>query len=156
MPKYYCDYCDVFLTHDSTSVRKAHNSGRNHIQNVRDYYAAMGHDKAQDIIDQITNSYANAPPGGMMGGPPSGPPPMRMGPGFMGAPGPGGLPPPMMGGGMGGGPPMMNGGELDLSLLRPSLLLFAFPSLCTWPHLLIPHLLISTSFPFLPSTSLPY
>lgn len=58
------DYCDVFLTHDSTSgasplipgtaarqsilmnsrrfpltVRKAHNSGRNHLQNVRDYYA---------------------------------------------------------------------------------------------------------------------
>lgn len=33
------DYCDVFLTHDSTSVRKAHNCGRNHLQNVRDYYA---------------------------------------------------------------------------------------------------------------------
>jgi hypothetical protein len=62
------DYCDVFLTHDSMSgaflsrlpplfiaysfdidrlladlldslVRKAHNSGRNHLSNVRDYYA---------------------------------------------------------------------------------------------------------------------
>lgn len=31
--------CDVFLTHDSSSVRKAHNSGRNHLTNVRDYYA---------------------------------------------------------------------------------------------------------------------
>jgi len=53
--KHYCDYCDVFLTHDSASgsfhgwkhstfthhyiVRKAHNSGRNHLANVRDYYA---------------------------------------------------------------------------------------------------------------------
>jgi hypothetical protein len=57
MPKHYCDYCDVFLTHDSTSgmrsfkylfvlftnqfsvVRKAHNSGRNHLANVQEYYA---------------------------------------------------------------------------------------------------------------------
>ena len=55
--KHYCDYCDVFLTHDSASgkhttggcshadthvvliVRKAHNNGRNHLANVRDYYA---------------------------------------------------------------------------------------------------------------------
>uniref|UniRef100_A0A0K0EER8 Matrin-type domain-containing protein n=1 Tax=Strongyloides stercoralis TaxID=6248 RepID=A0A0K0EER8_STRER len=25
MPKYYCDYCDAYLTHDSPSVRKTHN-----------------------------------------------------------------------------------------------------------------------------------
>ena len=30
----------VFLTHDSSSVRRAHNSGRNHLSNVRDYYAS--------------------------------------------------------------------------------------------------------------------
>jgi len=66
MPKHYCDYCDVFLTHDSTSVRKAHNSGRNHLANVRDYYASLGHDKAQNIIDQITSAYESG------GGPPSG------------------------------------------------------------------------------------
>lgn len=34
----FCDYCDVYLTHDSMSVRKAHNSGRNHLRNVIDYY----------------------------------------------------------------------------------------------------------------------
>jgi hypothetical protein len=28
----------VYLTHDSMSVRKAHNSGRNHLRNVVDYY----------------------------------------------------------------------------------------------------------------------
>ena len=58
--KHYCDYCDVYLTHDSASgelcapfvlthhltayppiVRKAHNSGRNHLANVRDYYACV-------------------------------------------------------------------------------------------------------------------
>ncbi|KAF9516865.1 hypothetical protein BS47DRAFT_1291770 [Hydnum rufescens UP504] len=69
MPKHYCDYCDVFLTHDSTSVRKAHNSGRNHLSNVRDYYASLGHDKAQNIIDQITQAYesGNGPPPGGFG-----------------------------------------------------------------------------------------
>ncbi|KAF7355469.1 U1 small nuclear ribonucleoprotein C [Mycena sanguinolenta] len=101
MPKHYCDYCDVFLTHDSTSVRKAHNSGRNHLSNVRDYYASLGHDKAQSIIDQITSAYetSGGPPPGygapMFGGP-MGPPP----PGFGGPrppfPPPNGFPP-MMG-----------------------------------------------------------
>jgi len=66
MPKHYCDYCDVFLTHDSTSVRRDHNSGRNHLANVRDYYASLGHDKAQNIIDQITSAYESG------GGPPQG------------------------------------------------------------------------------------
>ena len=32
------DYCDVYLTHDSMSVRKAHNAGRNHLRNVVEYY----------------------------------------------------------------------------------------------------------------------
>ncbi|KAL3960880.1 hypothetical protein ACCO45_005997 [Purpureocillium lilacinum] len=58
MPKFFCDYCDVYLTHDSMSVRKAHNSGRNHIRNVVDYYQQIGHEKAQSVIDSITNSYA--------------------------------------------------------------------------------------------------
>ncbi|CAG8508628.1 6911_t:CDS:2 [Paraglomus occultum] len=57
MPKYYCDYCDVYLTHDSSSVRKAHNNGKNHIMNVRNYYAELGQDKAQAIIDEITKAY---------------------------------------------------------------------------------------------------
>ncbi|KLJ13806.1 hypothetical protein EMPG_11260 [Blastomyces silverae] len=52
------DYCDVYLTHDSMSVRKAHNSGRNHLRNVVEYYQEIGHEKAQSVIDSITNSYA--------------------------------------------------------------------------------------------------
>lgn len=113
MPKFFCDYCDVYLTHDSMSVRKAHNSGRNHLRNVVEYYQQIGHEKAQSVIDSITNSYAAEgqtmptpaglsapgfpPPGGM----PGFPPPM---PGVGGAMPPGmppmppGFPPPMPGG----------------------------------------------------------
>ncbi|KAL2157384.1 hypothetical protein VTH06DRAFT_6202 [Thermothelomyces fergusii] len=56
MPKFFCDYCDVYLTHDSMSVRKAHNNGRNHLRNVIDYYQQIGHEKAQSVIDSITSS----------------------------------------------------------------------------------------------------
>ena len=128
LQKHYCDYCDVFLTHDSASgehttvcgshtdthdnlpVRKAHNNGRNHLANVRDYYAcmscihfvssltdgmtALGHDKAQSIIDQITATYESSggpPPGGFGFGPQHlAPPPPFGGPmGGMGGPPPG-------------------------------------------------------------------
>ncbi|KAH9844142.1 U1 small nuclear ribonucleoprotein C [Rhodofomes roseus] len=123
MPKHYCDYCDVFLTHDSASVRKAHNSGRNHLANVRDYYASLGHDKAQSIIDQITASYESSggpPPGGFGFGPqhlappgPFGGPPMGFGgPGFGGPPGmrPPFPPPGMMG--PPGAPPFPPNGQM--------------------------------------------
>ena len=119
MPKFFCDYCDVYLTHDSMSVRKAHNTGRNHLRNVVDYYQQIGHEKAQSVIDSITSSYADAgqsnpmmmmsssssgAPG--MGGPPPGM--MMMG---MGAPaGFAGPPPPMGMGGFGGGAGMPMGG----------------------------------------------
>jgi len=108
MPKHYCDYCDVFLTHDSTSVRKAHNSGRNHLSNVRDYYASLGHDKAQNIIDQITSAYESGgpPPGGFGFGPQHlGAPPMGYGQQPMPPPGFGGPRPPFPPGQ--GFPPMM-------------------------------------------------
>ena len=93
------DYCDVYLTHDSMSVRKAHNSGRNHERNVLDYYqrkyqlpsllfeylelyynwyTEIGHEKAQSVIDSITSSYAAEGQAGAnpmlvpQGGPPMG------------------------------------------------------------------------------------
>uniref|UniRef100_A0A8H7TS29 U1 small nuclear ribonucleoprotein C n=1 Tax=Bionectria ochroleuca TaxID=29856 RepID=A0A8H7TS29_BIOOC len=119
MPKFFCDYCDVYLTHDSMSVRRAHNSGRNHLRNVVDYYQQIGHEKAQSVIDSITSSYAaegqahanpmlphnqpghNFPPFPFPGG---APPPF---PGMPGAPPgqlPQGLPPPP--GGRGGPMPL--------------------------------------------------
>ncbi|KYK60399.1 hypothetical protein DCS_01536 [Drechmeria coniospora] len=105
MPK--CDYCDVYLTHDSMSVRKAHNSGRNHIRNVVEYYQQIGHEKAQSVIDSITSSYAaegqahanpmlpQNQPGGQ-GFPPPGFPAFPGGPGAPPPPFPGmpGIPPP--------------------------------------------------------------
>ncbi|KAL1997956.1 hypothetical protein VTN02DRAFT_349 [Thermoascus thermophilus] len=91
------------------SVRKAHNAGRNHLRNVVEYYQQIGHEKAQSVIDSITNSYAaegqaaanpmlqHGPPGSFP--PPYGfpgqmpPPPFGM-PGAPGAPPPpGGMPP---------------------------------------------------------------
>lgn len=57
MGKHYCDYCDVFLTHDSVSVRKAHNSGRNHLQNVREYYQTLDPDQIQQVLDTLAQEY---------------------------------------------------------------------------------------------------
>ena len=57
MGKHYCDYCDVFLTHDSVSVRKAHNSGRNHLQNVREYYQSLDPDQIQQVLDTLAKEY---------------------------------------------------------------------------------------------------
>ncbi|KAJ5504066.1 hypothetical protein N7463_006940 [Penicillium fimorum] len=76
------------------SVRKAHNSGRNHLRNVVDYYQQIGQEKAQSVIDSITSSYAAEgqqapnmmPPGAF-------PPPF----GFPGHPGMPGMPPPPFG-----------------------------------------------------------
>ncbi|CAI2350539.1 unnamed protein product [Caenorhabditis sp. 36 PRJEB53466] len=129
MPKYYCDYCDTFLTHDSPSVRKTHNGGRKHKDNVRMFYQKWMEDQAQKLVDQTARAFATnrmqgavprttmgmapVPPVGhhpMMGGPPG--MPMAMAPrpfpgpavGFPGMPFPG----PSMGmGGPPGMPPMM-------------------------------------------------
>ncbi|KPV76944.1 uncharacterized protein RHOBADRAFT_12782 [Rhodotorula graminis WP1] len=105
MGKYYCDYCDVFLTHDSSSVRRAHNSGRNHLSNVRDYFANLGSERAQELIDEICRKYEGGGGGqarilqmGANGLPAS------MGNLAFVAPG-AGAPPPGVGGGGGGGAP---------------------------------------------------
>lgn len=39
MPRFYCEYCEIFLTHSSAHGRRQHSSGRKHIMNVIDYYA---------------------------------------------------------------------------------------------------------------------
>ena len=120
MPKYYCDYCDTYLTHDSPSVRKTHCQGRKHKDNVKYFYQKWMEDQAQQLIDATTaafkagkiqtnpfsgsNGAAIPPPVnyGPRPGPPGGPqgPPM-MPPMMMGPHGPMppmmGMPPPMMG-----------------------------------------------------------
>ena len=65
MPKYFCDYCDTFLTHDSPSVRKTHCSGRKHKENVKFYYQKWMEDQAQSLIDATTAAFkAGRLPGG--------------------------------------------------------------------------------------------
>ncbi|CAG9806260.1 unnamed protein product [Chironomus riparius] len=57
MPKYYCDYCDTFLTHDSPSVRKTHCTGRKHKDNVKFYYQKWMEEQAQHLIDATTAAF---------------------------------------------------------------------------------------------------
>ncbi|XP_046373441.1 U1 small nuclear ribonucleoprotein C-like [Haliotis cracherodii] len=123
MPKYYCDYCDTYLTHDSPSVRKTHCNGRKHKENVRLFYQKWLEEQVQKLVDDTTAAYkagkiSNNPFGS--GGGPGGqgamvPPPANLG-GKGGPPGPGGpmggVPPgmPLMGHPHGGPmPPMMPG-----------------------------------------------
>uniref|UniRef100_A0A1L8DBP5 U1 small nuclear ribonucleoprotein C n=1 Tax=Nyssomyia neivai TaxID=330878 RepID=A0A1L8DBP5_9DIPT len=130
MPKYYCDYCDTYLTHDSPSVRKTHCTGRKHKDNVKFYYQKWMEEQAQHLIDATTaafkagkipqNPFAQPPPKGVAIPPPNtlAPPPrpggmipagiphgagmpqMMMGPHMMGM-----RPPSMMPSMMGLGPP---------------------------------------------------
>merc|ERR1711915_162944 len=93
MPKYYCDYCDTYLTHDSPSVRKTHCAGRKHKENVKFYYQKWMEEQAQSLIDATTAAFQQGKitPSPFPGGPPPGGPPR-----------PGMLPTPPM-----AGPPMM-------------------------------------------------
>ena len=55
MPKYYCDYCKSYLTHDTMSVRKSHLQGRNHIKFYCDYYEAKA--KETNIWNPLSIPY---------------------------------------------------------------------------------------------------
>ena len=130
MPKFYCDYCDTYLTHNTPSVRKTHCNGRKHKENVKLYYQKWMEDQAQSLIDATTAAFmkgklgkypGNAiPPPQSLGGPPMRPPmghpgmpPMPPGmrmPGMPpGMPMPPGMGPPGMPPGMGPPPGMMGG-----------------------------------------------
>ncbi|CAK9872313.1 unnamed protein product [Sphagnum jensenii] len=50
--RYYCDYCDTHLTHDSPSVRKQHCAGYKHKANVRQYYQQFEEQQTQSLINQ--------------------------------------------------------------------------------------------------------
>lgn len=57
MPKYYCDYCDTYLTHDSPSVRKTHCGGRKHKENVCIYYQKWLEEQVQKLVDDTTAAF---------------------------------------------------------------------------------------------------
>ncbi|KAL1509388.1 hypothetical protein ABEB36_004140 [Hypothenemus hampei] len=122
MPKYYCDYCDTYLTHDSPSVRKTHCTGRKHKDNVKFYYQKWMEEQAQHLIDATTAAFkagkiasnpfaapgkggvAIPPPAQLMAQRPGAPQAPGMMPPTMG---PGGPMPPMVMGPHGPMPPMM-------------------------------------------------
>merc|ERR1711892_1411891 len=56
-PKFYCDYCDTYLTHNTPSVRKTHCAGRKHKENVKFYYQKWMEDQAQSLIDATTAAF---------------------------------------------------------------------------------------------------
>ncbi|RQM12844.1 hypothetical protein DD237_005603 [Peronospora effusa] len=103
MPRYYCDYCDTYLTHDSQAGRKQHNRGWKHRENVKLYYeqflAGQGVVmtpgewlRGPTLSGSLPPRPSGPPHGGMPGGyPPRGPPrgPPLMGViGMRGPPGP--------------------------------------------------------------------
>ena len=69
MPRYYCEYCDISLTHSSVPGRKQHHSGRKHIMNFIEYWAAFQ--------SAVPTRDVRPPPGDVSRRPvpPSGPPP---------------------------------------------------------------------------------
>lgn len=82
MPKYFCDYCDTYLTHDSPSVRKTHCAGRKHRENVKFYYEKWYEQNIQKIQQQTPHipppssfGTLDFPPPPMLRGLPTGPPP---------------------------------------------------------------------------------
>eukprot|EP01125_Pyxidicula_operculata_P021943 TRINITY_DN8779_c0_g1_i1.p1 TRINITY_DN8779_c0_g1~~TRINITY_DN8779_c0_g1_i1.p1 ORF type:complete len:115 (-),score=26.87 TRINITY_DN8779_c0_g1_i1:65-409(-) len=95
MPKYYCDYCDIYLTHDSPSVRKSHNDGWKHKAAVKAYYSQFEQDETQEIINARIRAYEQKLAFGNMPPPPFGYPPMNMPPMMppFGGPPPFGRPP---------------------------------------------------------------
>ena len=59
MPKFFCDYCDVYLTHDSQSGRKQHNRGRKHQDNVRMFYTLFL--RTHTLVDPTAHIFAPIP-----------------------------------------------------------------------------------------------
>nr|CAH8849662.1 unnamed protein product [Trichobilharzia regenti] len=79
MPKYYCDYCDTYLTHDSPSVRKTHCGGRNHKDNVKEYYQKWLEEQVQRLVDHTSEAYKQGKMPPPLFGAPAGMPPPGLG-----------------------------------------------------------------------------
>ena len=81
MTRYYCEYCDAYLTHDSATVRRQHISGFKHKANVRNYYLQFMNTNACGPAQQQgpqLGPAAGMPTGASQMMPPMGPP-MTMG-----------------------------------------------------------------------------
>mmetsp|Transcript_15678 Transcript_15678/g.38646 ORF Transcript_15678/g.38646 Transcript_15678/m.38646 type:complete len:198 (+) Transcript_15678:88-681(+) len=53
MGRFYCDYCDIYLTHDNEGGRRQHCAGRKHLENVYSYYNQLGYASQQELHQQM-------------------------------------------------------------------------------------------------------
>ncbi|KAI8868160.1 hypothetical protein GQ42DRAFT_115857, partial [Ramicandelaber brevisporus] len=53
MGKYYCFYCDIHLIHESLTIRKGHNAGWRHRENVELYYRTLDEGKRVRVMSDI-------------------------------------------------------------------------------------------------------
>ena len=64
MPKYFCEYCGIYLTHSSPGGRSQHSRGRKHINNKIEYYSQILYELQQGIganLIQMTSHILNRP-----------------------------------------------------------------------------------------------
>ena len=55
MPKYFCEYCGIYLTHSSPGGRKQHSHGRKHINNKIEYYSQFLYEFQQNNQANVLN-----------------------------------------------------------------------------------------------------
>ncbi|GIX61745.1 U1 small nuclear ribonucleoprotein, putative [Babesia caballi] len=72
MPKFYCEYCGIYLTHSSPAGRKQHSMGRKHINMKVDYYQNL---VREHFFQPPPYTLAGATPGGFPPIVPTGAPP---------------------------------------------------------------------------------
>ena len=53
MPKYFCEYCGIYLTHSSPGGRNQHARGRKHINNKIEYYSQILYEFQQNISENL-------------------------------------------------------------------------------------------------------
>ena len=62
MPKYFCEYCGIYLTHSSPGGRNQHSRGRQHINNKIEYYSQILYEFQQNIsnnLSKMTSRFVN-------------------------------------------------------------------------------------------------
>jgi U1 small nuclear ribonucleoprotein C len=66
MPKYFCEYCGIYLIHSGPWGRRQHNTGKKHIQNKIDYYNQIIQEQKTMQLNSIYKLYPmNIPKQGM-------------------------------------------------------------------------------------------
>mmetsp|Transcript_8174 Transcript_8174/g.13199 ORF Transcript_8174/g.13199 Transcript_8174/m.13199 type:complete len:94 (+) Transcript_8174:57-338(+) len=86
MTRFFCDYCDMFLSHDSASGRREHIYGWKHRVNYRMYYENIMKEeqaRAQQVQMPLPPPGMVPPPADYIQPPPGAPPPGMFIPGMI-------------------------------------------------------------------------